>query len=138
MNVTLFDPLYVIINTLCPNDFKEASFNDTNWRLHNKGKLFFNLYEFLEKINRLDVLEKHFDRFEPNLVITSIDYMVMNGKRPSSYYSRGKRTKLDEELDIIMTDSANKGLWDSIKDRKIGWNKQKIYQFHKVETFECV
>lgn len=136
MEVTLFTPMYVIENTLCPSDFKQATFNDTNWKLHNEDKLFFNLYEFLEQIGRLDILEKHFDRFEPDLRITKIDYMVMNGKRPSTYYARGNQTKLNEELDFLMTDSNTKAIWDSIKDRRIDWRKQKLFVFHKVEQFE--
>lgn len=138
MNVTLFEPLYVITNNLCPNDFKHATFNDTNWRLHNNGKLFFNLYEFLERIGRLDVLEKHFDRFSPDLEVTNINYMVMNGKRPSSYYGQRRATKLDEEMDFIMKDPANVALWNDIKEKRIDWRKQKLYTFTKVEKFESI
>ncbi|WNL62924.1 hypothetical protein [Citrobacter phage Ci1] len=136
MHTMISGTLYVIENTFHPNDIKECTFNDTNWRLHNEQKVFFNLYEFLERINRLDILSKHFDRSEPDMIITDKDFMVMNGKPASSWYSRGKRSKLDEELDFIMQIPDQRDLWNSLKDKRIGWNKQKIYKFHQTRQIE--
>lgn len=138
MKVTLKWPLYIVRNTLLPNGFADTTTDPTNWRLHSDGKYVFNVYEFLEKIGRLDVLARHFDHLYPNDRITDRKYWYLSGK-PSTglvyqYGRANKPSSLDEEMDMLIAAYPNE--WDEVKNRKITWQKQKIFVFDKVETLE--
>lgn len=139
MKVTLKWPLYIVRNTLLPNGFADTTTDPTNWRLHSDGKYVFNVYEFLEKIDRLDVLARHFDHLYPSDRITDRQYWYISGKpghpaAPWRYGSASKPSSLDEEMNMLVAAYPNE--WDEVKNRKITWQKQKIFAFDKVETLE--
>ncbi|AIA65065.1 hypothetical protein AVV44_gp173 [Cronobacter phage S13] len=138
MKVKLKYPLYIVRNTLLPNGFADTTTDPTNWRLHSDGKYVFNVYEFLDKIGRLDVLARHFDHMHPNDVITDRQFWYINGK-PSTgtvwrYGSRNKPTVLDEEMELLVKAHPNE--WQEVMNRKINWQKQRIFVFDKVEELE--
>lgn len=139
MKVILKHPVTVVNNLLLPNQAAEITTDDTNWKLHSSAKRFFNLYEFLEKVGRLDILEMHFDPNHQDMVIYDPAYQVINGKPCSSQYYYGtKRSKLDEELDFLMADDKNKDLWNSLREKRMNWKKQKIYSFEQTREIDYI
>lgn len=134
MDANLLNPLTIVRNKLVPKALHEATFNLTNWKLHSNAKRFFNLYELLEPIGRLDILEVHFDRNQPE-TINCQQFQVING-RQLGQGSWPKRTKLDEEIGFLLQDPNIAARWEDLKSKKITWNKQKIFEFHEVKNFE--
>lgn len=139
MKVILKHPVTIVNNLLLPNQAAEITMNDTNWKLHSTAKYFFNLYEFLEKVGRLDILKMHFDVTHHDMVIHDPAYQVVNGKPFNvRYYYATQRSKLDEELDFLMADPVNKDLWNSIREKRITWKKQKIYSFEETREIDYI
>lgn len=145
MKVILSSAITLAFNTLLPNHPVEPI--DTNsmrsWKLHNNSKYVYNVYLFLEKINRLDVLARHFDSSYPDDVIRNRKFFYLNGI-PGDDFSQGydrklgryvhQDTTLDQELNLLV--SLNPHIWDEVKEQKFTWNKQKIYDFKVVTEIE--
>lgn len=138
MKVILKHPVTVINNLLLPNQAAEITMNDTNWRLHSNAKNFFNLYEFLEKVGRLDILKMHFDSTQQDMVIYNPEYQVINGKPCNPIYYGSRKSKLDEELEFLMADPVNKDLWNSLREKRMNWKKQKIYSFEETREIDYI
>lgn len=138
MKVTFRRPLFVVRNTLLPNSFADYTSDVTNWRLHSDAKYYFNVHEFLIRVGREDVLARHFDHLHPNDLIRESQYRILNGKSQKHNFwcsnNASKTSALDDEMEMLI--KAHPDDWDEVKERKINWQKQKIFVFDKVETLE--
>lgn len=128
MKLKLRYPVTVIRNNTIPG-VGEITSDLRHWKYHCREKRFFNIYAFLLTINRTDVLEAHYDSDLKDLEITDQKYIIINGSPSSAYYynSSHKRTKLDEELDILTAEHAD--VWVGLSQKKITWKDQKLFTF---------
>lgn len=141
MKVTLSSAITLAFHTLLPNHPVEPIDTSSmrSWKLHNQSKYVYNVYLFLEKVNRLDVLARHFDSNYPDDTIRNRQFFYLNGI-PGDDFSQGydrktsryvnQDTSLDQELKFLVNNHSH--IWDEVKNQKFTWDKQKIYDFKVV------
>ncbi|QHJ78866.1 MAG: hypothetical protein [Caudoviricetes sp.] len=123
--------------TLCTNvitGITDITQDLTQWKRFNDDKLLFNLHKFLIEVNRIDILQRHFDpSCRDQRIQTDWDVNILNGKPKVSRWTTSSTAFRDETDDLI---AMNQDLWNKIKTEKISWDKQKMFTFIEIRSIE--